>query len=145
MARFLVLHGAGIDMRGKVQLDVFGPLTMQDYEADIARYASELGVEVDVFHSNVEGELVNRLYRAHEQRVDGAIVNPGGFTRGYPALAAAIAQIDLPVCEVHISNPARRGIVSEVAGSARSTVTGFGTLGYYLALRGLLGTVDDDG
>ena len=138
MTRFLVLHGAGIDMRGKVQLDVFGKQTMRDYEEHIDRYASELGVDVEVFHSNIEGELVNRLYRAHDDGIDGALVNPGGFTRGYPALNAAIAQVGLPVFEVHISNPARRGVVSEVAGAARGAVAGFGTFGYYLALRGLL-------
>ena len=104
-------YGAAIDMRGRVQVEVFGPQTMADYEAAIAGFADELGVEVEVFHSNVEGELIDRLYQAHDG-VDGVVVNPGGFTRGYPALNAAIAQVGMPVCEVHISNPARRGVAS---------------------------------
>ncbi len=63
--------------------------------------------------------------------------NPDGYTRGYPALVAAIGKVGFPTIEVHISNPARRGAVSEVATSCLGTVTGFGIAGYALALRGL--------
>lgn len=137
MTKVLVIHGAGMNMRGKAQLDVFGPMKLPEYDEHIRRYAAELGVEVEIFHSNTEGEVIDRLYAAHDGGVDAAVINPAGFTVGYPALAAAIAQVKFPTIELHISNPARRGRVSEIATSTRGVVTGFGIFGYYVALRGL--------
>jgi 3-dehydroquinate dehydratase-2 len=137
MPKVLVIHGAGMNMRGKAQIDVFGPMTLPEYDAHIRKYAAELGVEVEIFHSNIEGEVINRFYAAHDGGVDGAIINPAGFTTGHPALAAAIAQVKFPTIELHISNPARRGRVSEIAATTRGVVTGFGIFGYYLALRGI--------
>jgi len=70
MPKILVIHGAGMNMRGKVQLDVFGPMTLPEYDERIRGYAKELGVEVEIFHSNVEGEIVNKLYAANDAGVD---------------------------------------------------------------------------
>jgi len=137
MPRVLVVHGAGMNMRGKAQIDVFGPMKLPEYDEHIRKYASELGVEVEIFHSNVEGEVINKFYDAHERGIDAAIINPAGYTLGYPALMAAIAQVKFPTIELHISNPARRGRDSEIARVARGVVTGFGIFGYYVALRGL--------
>src|SRR5207247_9731077 len=92
MTRGLVSHGAGMNMRGKVQLDIFGPMTLPDYDERIRCYAKELGVEVEIFHSNIEGEIVNRLYTANDAGFDAAIFNPAAFGTGYPALVAAISQ-----------------------------------------------------
>jgi 3-dehydroquinate dehydratase II len=133
----LVIHGAGMNMRGKVQVDVFGPMTLSQYDEHIRRYARELGVDIEIFHSNIEGEVINRLYEAHERGVDGAIINPAGYTTGHPALGAAIAQVNYPTIELHVSNPARRGAVSDIARVAPGTIAGFGVFGYYMALRGL--------
>ena len=135
--KVLVIHGAGMNMRGKVQVDVFGPMKLPEYDDHIRRYASELGVDVEIFHSNIEGEVIDKLYDAHESGMDGAIINPAGYTTGHPALGAAIAQVKFPTLELHISNPARRGTVSDIARSARGCITGLGIYGYYLALRGL--------
>ena len=137
MAKVLVIHGAGMNMRGKSQLDVFGPMTLPEYDEHIRKYAAELGVEVEIFHSNIEGEVINRLYAAHDGGVNAAIINPAGYTTGHPALAAAISQVKFPVFELHISNPARRGRVSEIATVSRGVLTGFGIFGYWLALRGI--------
>lgn len=138
MTRVLVIHGAGMSMRGKAQVDVFGPMTLPEYDAAIRGYATALGMEVEIYHSNLEGEVINRLYAAHDDTtIDAAIINPDGFTRGYPALVAAIGRVRYPTIEVHMSNPARRGTSSDVATASRGTVTGFGIVGYELALRGL--------
>src|SRR3954452_3796323 len=93
MARILIIHGAGMNMRGKVQTEIFGKMTLPEYDEHIRGYAAELGVEIEIFHSNIEGEVVNRLYAAHDQGFDAAIVNPAGYSRGYPALVAAIGQV----------------------------------------------------
>jgi 3-dehydroquinate dehydratase-2 len=137
MPKVLVVHGAGMNMRGKVQTDVFGTMTLPEYDEHIRKYAAELGLEVEIFHSNIEGEVINKFYEAHERGIDAALINPAGYTTGHPALAAAIAQVGFPTIEVHISNPARRGGVSEIAPVCRGTVTGFGIFGYYMALRGV--------
>jgi 3-dehydroquinate dehydratase-2 len=138
MAKVLVIHGAGMNMRGKVQIEVFGKMTLPEYDEHIRRYAQELGVEVEIFHSNIEGEVIDKLYAAHESGVDAAIINPAGYTSGHPALAAAIAQVGFPTAELHVSNPAKRGVVSDIARSTRCTIAGYGVFGYYLALRGVL-------
>lgn len=137
MARVLVIHGAGMNMRGKVQVEIFGPMTLPEYDERIRGYAKELGVEVEIFHSNVEGEVVNRLYKANDEGFDAAIFNPAAFGTGYPALVAAIGQVKFPTVEVHISNPIRRGPASQTATVSQSVVAGFGVAGYALALRGI--------
>jgi 3-dehydroquinate dehydratase-2 len=137
MPRVLVIHGAGMNMRGKVQVDVFGPMTLPEHDERIRGDAKELGVEVEIFHSNLEGEIVNRLYTANVQGFDAAIFNPAAFGTGYPALVAAISQVKFPTVEVHISNPIRRGPASQTAAVSQSVVTGFGIAGYALARRGI--------
>ena len=138
MSTILIVHGIGMNMRGKVQTEVFGTMTLPEYDAEIKTYASELGINVEIFHSNIEGEVINKFYEAHDKGVDAALINPAGYTTGHPALAAAIAQVGFPTFEVHISNPARRGGVSEIARVSHGVITGFGIFGYYLALRGVL-------
>jgi 3-dehydroquinate dehydratase-2 len=141
MPKILVIHGAGMNMRGKVQTEIFGPMTLPEYDERIRSYADELGVEIEIFHSNVEGEVINRLYAANDQGFDAAIFNPAGFARGYPALVAAISQVKFPTIELHMSNPVRRGPVSETATVSHGIVAGFGIVGYYLGLRGLRDTL----
>jgi 3-dehydroquinate dehydratase II len=137
MAKVLIVHGAGMNMRGKAQIEIFGTMTLPEYDQHIRKYASELGIEIEIFHSNIEGEVVNKFYEAQERAIDAAIINPAGYTTGYPALMAAISQVRFPTIELHISNPARSGRVSEIARVSRGTVTGFGVFGYYIALRGI--------
>jgi 3-dehydroquinate dehydratase-2 len=138
--KILVVQGAGMNMRGKTQTEIFGTMTLDEYNAHIVQYGKDLDIDVEIFHSNIEGEVINRLYAANDQGFDGALFNPAGFSRGYPALTAAISQVKFPVIEVHISNPVRRGPVSDTATVSQGMVTGFGVLGYYLALRGLRDT-----
>lgn len=138
MAKLLVIHGAGMNMRGKAQLEVFGPMTLEQYDVQLRKYATELGVELEIFHSNVEGEVIDTLYRFFATGLAGCIINPAGFTVGYGALNQAITQVDFPTIEVHISNPAVRGRISDVGRHTRGVITGFGIFGYYLAMRGLL-------
>src|SRR5256886_12074243 len=125
MAKILIIHGAGMNMRGKVQTEIFGPMTLPEYDERIRGYAAELGVEVEIFHSNIEGEVVNKLYEANEKGFDAALFNPAGFSSGYPALVAAISQVRLPTIEIHISNPVRRGPVSETARGRQGMGTRF--------------------
>src|SRR5690348_6438485 len=115
MPKILIIHGAGMNMRGKVQTEIFGPMTLPQYDERIRGYAAELGLDIEIFHSNIEGEVINKLYEANDKGFDAALFNPAGFGSGYPALVAAIGQVKFPTIELHISNPVRRGPVSETA------------------------------
>src|SRR5580658_1470183 len=137
MPRILIIHGAGINMRGKVQTEIFGPMTLPEYDERIRGYAAELGLEIEIFHSNIEGEVINKLYEANDKGFDAALFNPAAFGSGYPALVAAISQVSFPTIEVHISNPIRRGPASQTVAVSQGVVAGFGLPGYALALRGI--------
>tara|TARA_Y100000996_G_scaffold414646_1_gene406157 strand:+ start:827 stop:1255 length:429 start_codon:yes stop_codon:yes gene_type:complete len=135
----LVIHGAGIDMRGKTQVDIFGSETMEDYNSTIIKYAEQLEFTVDIFHSNIEGEIINKLYEGQTTgKYVAAIINPAGFSAGYPALSAAISQVEYPTIEVHISNPAKRGYNSDIATVSKGSITGLGLHGYYVAMKSIL-------
>src|SRR5207302_4956350 len=142
MPRVLVIHGAGMNMRGKVQTEIFGPMTLPEYDQRIRGYAAELGLDVEIFHSNIEGEIVNRIYEANDKGFDAALFHPAAFGTGYPALVAAISQVKFPTIEIHISNPIRRGPASETARVSHGIVAGLGLTGYYLALRGVRGVAE---
>jgi len=132
--KVLVIQGAGMNMRGKVDVELFGPMTLEQLNDQIRGYAAQVGVEVEFWQSNIEGEVVNALYDAHERDVDAALINPAGFMRTTGPLPTAIGQVRFPVIEVHVSNPVARGIVSTILPACRGSVTGFGPFGYSLAL-----------
>jgi 3-dehydroquinate dehydratase II len=137
MPKILIVHGAGMNMRGKVQTEIFGPMTLPEYDERIRGYAAELGLDIEIFHSNVEGEVINKFYEANDKGYDAALFNPAAFGSGYPALVAAISQVKFPTIEVHISNPIRRGPASQTASVSHGIVAGFGLPGYYVALLGV--------
>jgi 3-dehydroquinate dehydratase-2 len=145
MTRIFVVHGAGMDMRGKAQVHIFGPMTIEQYDEQIKQYASKLGVEVEIFHSNIEGEVINKFYQSHDGDVDAALINPAGYTTGYPALSAAIRQVSFPTFEIHVSNPASRGAASEIAPACRGVIAGCGVYGYYLGMEAALNAISQQG
>ena len=67
MSKVLVIQGAGMNMRGKSQVEIFGPATLDEMDEQIKGYAEGLGIDVEMFHSNIEGEVVNALYDAHDR------------------------------------------------------------------------------
>ena len=134
MTKVLVIQGAGMNMRGKSQLDIFGPTTLDQMNEQILGYAEGLGIDVEIYHSNIEGEVVNAIYDAHDRQIDAAVINPAGYTTTTGPLRAAITQVGFPFIEVHASNPTARGTVSNVLPVCKGSVYGFGVYGYYLAL-----------
>jgi len=134
MSKVLVIQGAGMNMRGKAQVEIFGPATLDEIDEQIRGYAEALGVDVELFHSNIEGEVVNALYDAHERGFDAALINPAGYTTVSGPLRGAISQVKFPVYEVHMSNPTARGTVSAVLPVCKGAVYGCGVYGYRLAL-----------
>ncbi|MEE2881270.1 MAG: type II 3-dehydroquinate dehydratase [Chloroflexota bacterium] len=134
MTKVLVIQGAGMNMRGKSQVEIFGTDTLEQINEQVKGYAEGLGVDVKFVHSNIEGEVINALYEAHENGTDAALMNPAGYTTTTGPIRAAISQVGFPVIEVHASNPTSRGTVSTIQPVCKGSVYGFGVYGYYLAL-----------
>ena len=139
MKRYLVLNGPNLNMTGIRERGVYGTGTLEDIYGEIRALAEELGVEVDFYQSNYEGALIDQLHAAHEG-YDGVILNAGAYTHYSYAIRDAIAAIDTPVVEVHISNVHAREEfrkTSVIAPVCMGTIAGFGPKGYLLALRAL--------
>src|ERR1700704_5253150 len=132
--KVLVIQGAGMNMRGKVDIEIFGSLTLEQLNQTIRGYATKVGVDVEFCHSNIEGEVVNILYDAHDRDIDAALINPAGYMRTTGPLPTAIGQVRFPVIEVHVSTPVARGLASTTLPMCRGSVTGFGPFSYSLAL-----------
>lgn len=132
-----VLNGPNLNLLGSREPAVYGTDTLDDIAARLTNQASELGLVVDLRQSNHEGHLIDWLHEASARGAKAVILNAGGYTHTSVALRDAVAAITTPVIEVHISNPHAREPfrhVSLIAPVARGSITGFGTLGYALAL-----------
>lgn len=144
--RIAVIHGANLRMLGRREPEVYGSDTLEDINGRLRTTADELGVEIEIFQSNSEGAILDYLEEA-APRVDGVIINPGAFTHTSVALRDALAGIDRPFVEVHLSNPAARESFrhrSYLAPVAAGVVAGFRAESYLLALRGLLAHLSRD-
>ncbi len=139
--KFLVINGVNLNLTGKREKGVYGTQTLQEINAQIETFCVANGDSVDFYQSNIEGELVNKLHEAFlERSYDGIVLNAGAFTHYSYALRDAVAAIDIPVAEVHISNVhareefRRRSVLSEVC---KGVVCGFGVGSYLAAILGL--------
>ncbi len=139
--RILILHGPNLNLLGQREPEVYGRQTLADINGSISLLAEELGVKVDTYQSNHEGNLIDRIHAAKNDGFAGIIINPGGLTHTSVALRDAISSIDPPVIEAHLSNIHAREEFrqqSYVAGVVIGQVSGFGAMSYHLALRGLI-------
>ena len=139
--KFLVMNGVNLNLTGKRETSVYGTETLDDINAKIAAYCKQNGDEAEFYQSNIEGELVNKLHEAFLNKTcDAIIFNAGAFTHYSYALRDAIAAINIPVAEVHISNVHAReafrkeSVLSEVC---KGVVCGFGVGSYFAAIEGL--------
>ena len=141
--KFLVINGVNLNLTGMREKSVYGAQTLDEINEKIAAYAKANGDSVEFYQSNIEGELVNKLHEAYLQKTcDGILFNAGAYTHYSYALRDAIAAIDIPVVEVHMSNVHAReefrhiSVLSEVC---KGVVSGFGANSYIAALVGLKG------
>ena len=139
--KFLIINGVNLNLTGKREKGIYGSASLEDINAKIADFCAANGDEAAFYQSNIEGELVNKLHEAYQNRAyDGILLNAGAFTHYSIALRDAIAAIDIPVAEVHISNVHAReefrhkSVLSEVC---RGVVCGFGASSYLAAITGL--------
>jgi len=139
--KFLVLNGVNLNLTGLREKSVYGNETLEEINAKIAAYCKASGDEVEFYQSNSEGALVDALHKAFlEKAYDGILFNAGAYTHYSYALRDAIAAIDIPVVEVHMSNVHAReefrhvSVLSEVC---KGGVCGFGAGSYIAAVEGL--------
>jgi 3-dehydroquinate dehydratase-2 len=133
----LVLNGPNLNLLGRREPGIYGSATLDDIAAALTERGTALGLTVDCRQSNHEGTLVDWLHEAQASGAHAVLLNAGAYTHTSVALLDAIRAIEVPVIEVHLSNPhARESFrhVSWIAPAARGTIAGFGADSYLLAL-----------
>ena len=140
--RVLVLHGPNLNLLGTRETSVYGRATLTDVDRMIREHGRALRIAVECRQSNHEGQLVEWLQGARDERFLGVVFNPGAFTHYSLALRDAVAAMDVPVVEVHLSNVHGREEFrrhSVIAAVARGQIAGFGPHSYLLGLDALVG------
>ena len=139
--KFLVINGVNLNLTGKREQSVYATQTLEEINAEIAAFCASQGDEVEFYQSNVEGELVNKLHDAFLNKTcDAIVLNAGAHTHYSYALRDAIAAINIPVAEVHMSNVHAReefrktSVLSEVC---KGVICGFGKHSYTAAIYAL--------
>ena len=139
--KILVINGPNINFLGIREPGIYGEDSYESLKNTLKNKADELHVEIDIFQSNHEGEIIDRLQKAYADKVHGIVINPGGLTHTSVSLHDAIASIaPIPVIEVHISNVAAREDfrhVSLTAPACKGQIAGLGIQGYIYALEEL--------
>ena len=142
-AKILVLNGPNLNLLGIREPDVYGSDTLDDVRRLAEERAAELGLEIDFRQSNSEGELVDWIQEARGS-ADGIVINAGAYTHTSVALLDALAAVELPVVEVHLSNIFKREAFrrrSYIAPVAAGLIAGFGARGYALAVEAMAAIV----
>lgn len=133
----LVLNGPNLNLLGRREPGIYGAATLDDIAAALGARAEALGMAVELRQSNHEGVLVDWLHEAQDRDAHAVLLNAGAYTHTSVALLDAIRAIEVPVIEVHLSNPhARESFrhTSWIAPVAKGTIAGFGADSYLLAL-----------
>lgn len=138
--KVLVIHGPNINLLDKRNKSIYGDYTIEDINNLIISKAKELDMEVEIFQSNSEGMIIDKLHSTIKEQVDGVIINPGGYTHYSISIRDAIELLDIPVIEVHLSNIYAREDFrrkSVIAPVCKGQISGLGIFSYLLALEAI--------
>ncbi len=141
MAKFLVIHGANLNLLGTREPEVYGHDTLADINGRLAALAKSAGHSLKDFQTNAEHEMVERVHRAKQEGVAAILMNPGAFTHTSIALRDALLGVSIPFVEIHISNLLarerfrRQSYLSDISSGV---ITGLGVHGYQLGLSYLM-------
>jgi len=138
MTSILVLHGPNLNLLGRREPAIYGSATLDEINARMARFAATAGLDFSAFQSNAEHALVERVQAAADDGTDWILINPAAFTHTSVALRDALAAVDLPFIEIHLTNPAQRESFRQTSffsDLAVGTICGFGADSYLLALQ----------
>ena len=136
----IVIHGPNINLTGEREASVYGNETFDSINQQIMDYALENNVNCEIYQSNIEGELIDKIQQARHT-FDGIVLNAGAYTHYSYALRDAIASVKIPCIEVHFSNVFGREDFrsqSVIAPVCAGNIAGFGKFSYMLAISGLI-------
>lgn len=145
MTRIVVIHGPNLNLLGLREPEVYGALNLQQINERIQQLAAEENLELRIFQSNSEGEIVTFIHQALDW-AEAIVINPAAYTHTSVAIRDAIAAVRLPTVEVHLSNVHRREPFrhhSYVSGVVVGQVIGFGVNSYLLGLLAAKRTVEE--
>ena len=138
--KIVVIQGPNLNMLGVREQNIYGPMKLEEIHAQMKDVASQNGVEIEFFQSNLEGEIVDKIQECYGE-AQGIIINAAAYTHTSIAIRDAISAVSIPTIEVHISNVYRREDFRQknlIAPVCASSVIGFGPFGYHLAMMGML-------
>ena len=136
--KILVLHGINLNMFGKRDPAQYGTVTLDEINAQVTALGQTLGAQVECFQTNIEGEMAERIHRAHNDAVQAVVINAGAWTHYSYGIRDALAILKCPIIEVHMSNIHAREAFrhhSVIADIAKGQIAGFGVDSYLLGLR----------
>ncbi|MEN8303389.1 MAG: type II 3-dehydroquinate dehydratase [Campylobacterota bacterium] len=138
--KIVVIQGPNLNMLGVREQQIYGPMKLEQIHAQMKEVATQNGVDIEFFQSNLEGEIVDKVQECYGE-ANGIIINAAAYTHTSIAIRDAIAAVNLPTIEVHISNIHRREEFRKdnmIAPVCTSSVVGFGPFGYHLGMMGML-------
>ena len=145
MASILVLHGPNLNLLGRREPDIYGRIGLDEINARLKKFASDCGAALACFQSNAEHELIERIHAADADGTDWIIINPAGLAHTSVVLRDALAAVELPFIEVHLSSPEGREPFrhhSCLADLAAGRISGLGVDSYLLALQAVINRLD---
>ena len=145
MKKVMIINGPNLNLLGMREPKIYGNETLDEINESLAKAAIDLDMELTFNQSNSEGEIIDLLHKAG-RTYDAIIINPGGYSHTSVAILDALKSISIPAVEVHLSNLYRREEFRQksiTAQGAWGIISGFGKIGYHLALKALRGYFDD--
>lgn len=137
--RILVIHGPNLNLLGARETHIYGHVTLNDINKMIKDFASENNIEINIYHSNSEGDIIDFIQK--NQDYDGLIINPAAYTHSSVAISDTIKAVKIPTVEVHLSNIySREGFrsTSFIAPVCIGQISGFGYYSYLLGLEAII-------
>ena len=139
MNKIIILNGPNLNLLGEREKNQYGNFTLNDIEKICKNYASQNNIQLSLFQSNIEGELVEKIQESRDNQA-GVIINAGGYTHTSVAIHDALKILNIPIIELHISNIYNRedfrhkSLISKVA---KGVICGFGANGYIMSLKAI--------
>jgi len=144
MSKILVIHGPNLNLLGQREKDVYGETTLEEINEALTSASKEHNVTLDILQSNHEGEIVDKIGKAKTDQIEAILINPAAYTHTSIAIRDAIASVDIPTIEVHLSNIYSREDfrhTSLIAPVCKGQVSGFGVDSYLLGLQATINLI----
>lgn len=138
--KILVINGVNMNMLGIRETEKYGSMTLKELEKDLYAFSFELGIDIETFQSNHEGEIVEKIHSA-KNNFDGIIINAGAYTHTSIAIRDALSAVEIPTVEVHMTNIYKREEFrhhSYIAPVSLGQISGFGVNSYKLGLKAIV-------